>query len=143
MTQDTELPDNPLQAVLDELEDRYGERASPQEHETETDWYARMQTEGMLSAWSRDDLKDVRNVQAMRAAEAAGAVVDIQNADYFEPEPVTRFNPETGGREAVPSTSVFKGEEFRALKPEERLAAYREANPNTKQRTVPTGTITK
>src|SRR3989442_1719222 len=124
---DTELLDNPLQPLLDALEDRFGEQASPLPNETDAAWYARMQTTyapngaPLLSPWSRPELKDARNVVAMRAAEAAGSVVDIQEADYFEPEPLpdgpqgqaarTRQAKEAPWREPV-------AESLRTLKPE-------------------------
>jgi len=83
---ENELLDHPLQRLHDELEERFGAPASIGEAETPDQWFERMQTMGLLSVWDRSELRNVRNVAAMKLAEAEGAIVDIR--DDAEPTPV-------------------------------------------------------
>jgi hypothetical protein len=115
MADNEELLDNPLQAVHDQLEQRYGAKVSIGDSESDEAWYTRMQQEGYLVVFSGAEMRDANTARLWKQHEAAGRVVldedvlwgDRNLSDANGSAPETR-DPRAAALSALPVQDRFR-----------------------------------
>ncbi len=108
---ENELPDHPLQALHDQLEERFGSQASVGENELPDQWLDRMQVSNMLMCYDDAAARDLPTVRSLKAAEERGLVtfnldsLPVLNEDDTladEPDPAAEIR-------ALPVHERFRG----------------------------------